>query len=83
MATEIMATSTTKLTHTNLLTRFTRFALASLKMRLASPRFARRRNQELLEKFERMTGMEALKTFLLANGNILLQEVSDGKRAKL
>jgi len=52
-------------------------------MRLASPRFARRRNQELLEKFERMTGMEALKTFLLANGNILLQEVSDGKRAKL
>ena len=31
-----MATSTTKLTHSILLTRLTRFALASLKMRLAS-----------------------------------------------
>ena len=36
MATDIIATSTTKLTHSILLTRFTRFALASLKMRLAS-----------------------------------------------
>jgi len=38
MTTDIMATSTTKLTlfHSKLLTRFNRFALASLKMRLAS-----------------------------------------------
>jgi len=35
MATDIMATSATKLTHSILLTRFIRFALASLKMRLA------------------------------------------------
>ena len=42
MATDIMATSTTKLTlfHSILLTRFTRFALASLKMRTISLRSA-------------------------------------------
>jgi len=38
MPTDIMATSTTKLTHSILLTRFVRFALASLKMRTISLR---------------------------------------------
>jgi len=40
MATDIMATSTTKLAHSIILTRFIRFALASLKMRTISLRSA-------------------------------------------
>ena len=40
MATDIMATSTTKLAHSIILTRFARFALASLKMRSISLRSA-------------------------------------------
>ena len=41
MVTDVMATFTTKLAYSILLTRFNRFALVSLKMRLASLRFAR------------------------------------------
>jgi len=48
----LMASSTTKLTRSILLTRFARFAVASLKMRLASLRFARRRSFVLFPKVD-------------------------------
>ena len=48
MATDIMATSTTKLAHSIILTRFIRFALASLKMCTISLRSAQDSNLEVV-----------------------------------
>jgi len=50
IATDITAASTTKLTHPIRLTHFTRFARPSLKMRLASLRFAGRRQKNKNKK---------------------------------